>query len=97
MSHPTVALVKRPNRHDVAVDTMAAYLIGFDPQFIGCGHFCSLNGLGEENINNLNIVGTPLEACRHSFRPHQSYQAQLGSKKDGERAFNKLKRCLNNQ
>jgi uncharacterized protein (DUF362 family) len=81
----------------VAVDTLAAYLMGFDPQSIGYLHFCSQDGLGEGNINNLNIVGTPLEECRHSFRPHQSYQAQLGWKKTGERVFKKLKGCLNHR
>lgn len=81
----------------VAVDTLAAYLMGFDPQSIGYLYFCSRDGLGEGCINNLNIVGTPLEECRHSFRPHQTYQAQLGWKKEGERAFKKLRGCLNNK
>lgn len=81
----------------VAVDTLAAYLMGFDPQSIGYLYFCSRDGLGEGDINNLNILGTPLEECRHSFRPHQTYQAQLGWKREGERAFKKLRECLNNQ
>jgi len=78
----------------VAVDTLAAYLMGFDPQCIGYLYFCSQDGLGEGDIKNLNIIGTPLEECRCSFRPHQSYQAQLGWKKSGERAFKKLKESL---
>lgn len=81
----------------VAVDTLAAYLMGFDPQSIGYLYFCSRDGLGEGDINNLNIVGSPLEECRHSFRPHQTYQAQLNWKKKGERAFKELRECLNNQ
>lgn len=79
----------------VAVDALAAYLMGFDPQSIGYLYFCSQDGLGQGNINNMNIVGTPLEECRHSFRPHQSYHAQLEWKKGGERAFRKLKEFLN--
>lgn len=79
----------------VAVDTLAAYLMGFDPQSIGYLHFCSQDGLGEGDINNLNIIGTSLEECRHSFRPHQSYEAQLDWQKMGARAFKKLKECLN--
>ena len=81
----------------VAVDTLAAYLMGFDPQSIGYLHFCSQDGLGEGDINNLNIIGTPVEECRHPFRPHQSYQAQLGWKKTGGKAFEKLKECLNHR
>lgn len=78
----------------VAVDTLAAYLMGFDPESVGYLYFCSQDGLGEGDINNINIIGTPLEECRQSFRPHQSYQAQLGWKKRGERAFKELKECL---
>jgi len=78
----------------VAVDTLAAHLMGFDPQSIGYLYFCSQDGLGEGDINNLNIVGTPLEECRHAFRPHQSYQAQLCWKETGKRAFERLKERL---
>ena len=81
----------------LAGDALAAYLMGFDPQSIGYLYFCSQDGLGEGDINNLNIIGTPLEECRHSFRTHQSYQAQLGWKKTGKRAFKKLKECLNHR
>jgi uncharacterized protein (DUF362 family) len=81
----------------VAVDTLAAYLMGFDPRSIGYLYFCSQDGLGQGDINNLNIIGTPLEKCRRTFRPHQSCQAQLGWKKGGERAFKKLKERLNNK
>ncbi len=81
----------------VAVDALAAYLMGFDPQSIGYLYFCSQDGLGQGDINNMNIVGTPLEECRHSFRPHQSYHAQLEWKKGGERAFRKLKEFLNTE
>jgi uncharacterized protein (DUF362 family) len=79
----------------VAVDTVTAYLMGFDPQSIGYLYFCAQDGLGEGNMDNIRIIGTPLEACRHSFRPHQSYQAQLGWKKEGLAVFEKLKRYLN--
>jgi uncharacterized protein (DUF362 family) len=78
----------------VAVDTLTAYLMGFDPQSIGYLYFCSQDGLGEGDINNLNIVGTPLEECRHAFRPHQSYQAQLCWKESGQMAFERLKERL---
>ena len=78
----------------VAVDTLTAHLMGFDPQSIGYLYFCSQDGLGEGDINNLNIIGTPLEECRHAFRPHQSYQAQLRWKETGQMAFERLKERL---
>jgi uncharacterized protein (DUF362 family) len=81
----------------VAVDTVAAHLMGFDPQSIGYLYFCSQDGLGEGNIDNIRIIGTSLDTCRHPFRPHQSYQAQLGWRKEGEAVFRKLKRYLNHE
>jgi uncharacterized protein (DUF362 family) len=80
----------------VAVDTVTAYLMGFDPKSIGYLHFCSQDGLGQGDMNNIKIIGTPLEKCMHSFRPHQSYGAQLSWEKGGEAAFKKLKVYLNN-
>jgi uncharacterized protein (DUF362 family) len=78
----------------VAVDTVAAYLMGFDPQSIGYLYFCSQDGLGEGDINKVKIIGRSLEECMHIFRPHQSYQAQLGWKNKGESVFKKLKERL---
>ncbi len=78
----------------VAVDTLAAYLMGFDPQSIGYLYFCSQDGLGEGDINKLDVIGTPIEECRRPFRPHQSFQAQLEWKKMGDIVFNNLKDCL---
>jgi uncharacterized protein (DUF362 family) len=79
----------------VAVDTVAAYLMGFDPKSVGYLSFCSQDGLGEGNIENIRIVGTPLETCRHTFRPHQSYEAQLGWRREGEASFQRVKDHIN--
>ena len=81
----------------VAVDTVAAYLMGFDPQSIGYLCFCSKDGLGEGDINKIEIIGFPLEECMCAFRPHQSYEAQLGWKKKGETVFKKLKARLDHE
>jgi uncharacterized protein (DUF362 family) len=81
----------------VAVDTVAAHLMGFDPESIGYLSFCSQDGLGEGNIDTIRIIGSPLEECRHPFKPHQSYQTQLGWQKEGEAVFQKLKEHLNKE
>lgn len=78
----------------VAVDTVAAHLMGFDPRSVGYLYFCSRDGLGQGDLDSITIVGTPVEACRRPFRPHQSYEAQLGWKKRGEEAFKRLKELL---
>jgi uncharacterized protein (DUF362 family) len=81
----------------VAVDTVAAYLMGFDPQSIGYLYFCSQDELGEGDINKIKIIGTPLDECMHVFRPHRSYQTQLGWRKEGEVIFQRLKDYLDSQ
>ena len=78
----------------IAVDAVAAHLMGFDPDSIGYLHFCGKAGLGETNIGNINIIGTSVEECRRTFRPHRSYEAQLRWKETGERAFEKLRAVL---
>jgi uncharacterized protein (DUF362 family) len=78
----------------VAVDTVAAYLMGFDPQSIGYLSFCRQDGLGEGNIDAIKIVGTPLEKCLCRFKRHQSYEAQLSWEEEGEVVFRKLKEHL---
>ena len=74
----------------IAVDTVAAHLMGFDVASIGYLHFCGQAKLGETNMRNINIIGTGLDECRRTFKPHRSYQAQLGWKEKGESAFEKL-------
>jgi uncharacterized protein (DUF362 family) len=78
----------------IAVDAVAAYLMGFDPDSIGYLHFCGKAGLGETVIDNINIIGTSVDECRRTFRPHRSYQAQLHWKVTGERAFEKVRAVL---
>ena len=78
----------------IAVDAVAAYLMGFDPDSIGYLYFCGKAGLGETNIGRINIIGTNLKECRRIFRPHQSYPAQRHWKDSGERIFEKLSKIL---
>ena len=78
----------------VAVDSIAAYLMGFDPDSVGYLFFCGKAGLGETNIRHINILGNRLEECRRTFRPHRSYEGQLGWKKTGEKAFEMLSAAL---
>jgi uncharacterized protein (DUF362 family) len=78
----------------VAVDTVAAHLMGFDPRLIGYLYFCSKDGLGEGDINKINIIGAPLAACTREFKPHESYQVQLSWKEMGEAVFERLQERL---
>jgi uncharacterized protein (DUF362 family) len=81
----------------IAVDAVAAHLMGFDLDSIGYLYFCGKAGLGETNIDDINIMGTSVEECRRTFRPHRSYQTQLHWKQTGERTFEKLRTVLEAQ
>ena len=78
----------------VAVDAVAAYLMGFDPASIGYLYFCGRAGLGETVVDRINIVGAGLDECRRPFKPHASYAAQVHWKDDGRRAFDRLQEVL---
>jgi hypothetical protein len=58
----------------VAVDAVAASVMGHDPKEIGHIRIASELGLGEIDIENIDIRGIPLEKVKHPFEP-----AQLGS------------------
>jgi uncharacterized protein (DUF362 family) len=81
----------------VAVDSVAAHLMGFDPKSIGYLNFCSQDGLGRGNMDTIRVIGSTVEECRHPFKPHQSYEAQLIWQQEGEAAFRKLKEHLDKE
>lgn len=56
----------------VAVDSVAAYIMGFDPAEIGYLYYA--RGLGTSDA--LKIVGLKPEEIKRKFRPHLSYEMQ---------------------
>ena len=55
----------------VAVDAVAAYLMGFHPEAIGYLRYAREQGLGASAFE-VEIVGDPLESCRRRFVPHSN-------------------------
>lgn len=55
----------------LAADTLAAYLMEFDPARVGYLHL-----MGSELVK-IKVVGEKVENCREKFRPHDSYLEQL--------------------
>jgi len=68
----------------LAVDSLTAYLMGFDPDEIGYLYYCKVGNLGVGDISKIKVVGnvTP-EEVRRFFRPHSSYREQLRWKFSG--------------
>jgi uncharacterized protein (DUF362 family) len=78
----------------IAVDVVAAHLMGFNPNSIGYLNFCGKAGLGETSINNINVIGTNLEECERTFRTHRSYTSQILWKERGASIFDKITSLL---
>lgn len=60
----------------VAVDAVAAALMGFDPKRIGYLVGAEAAGLGVADLDRIRIVGDPITAVRKHFVPHSNYRLQ---------------------
>ena len=60
----------------LAADTVGAYIMGFDPDDIGYLYYIKMAGMGEGDIDKIEIVGERLENVRRKFRPHSTYTSQ---------------------
>ena len=56
------------SRDPVAVDVVAAALVGVEPSVIPTTRLAAARGLGPSSLDNVEIVGMPLEQARVSFR-----------------------------
>src|SRR5437879_13909528 len=57
----------------VAVDAVAAAVMGFDPLRIGYLHYAQAAGLGVADLQTINIVRDPIEAVRRTLVPHSNH------------------------
>jgi uncharacterized protein (DUF362 family) len=60
----------------VAADTVATYLMGFDPSEVGYLTYAS-GRLGVGDLNKIKVVGEDPSRLRRSFKPHRDYKEQL--------------------
>jgi uncharacterized protein (DUF362 family) len=59
----------------VAADTVAAFLMGFDPSEVG--YLTYTNGrVGVGDLSSINVVGEELAPLRRKFKPHPDYREQ---------------------
>ena len=52
----------------VATDAVAAYVMGFDPMEIPAVRCAGTEGLGEIDLNNIEVVGEPADSVRKHFK-----------------------------
>lgn len=74
---PISAGVALASTDAVAVDTVAACVMGFDPANIGYLYYCKEMGLGCGDIERIQVLGNTIEKCKMRFRPHSTYSEQL--------------------
>ena len=53
----------------VAVDTVTATVLGFDPQDVGYLVYSAEDGYGTNDLSEIEVVGTPIEAARRPLKP----------------------------
>lgn len=61
----------------VAADSLAAYLMGFEPRDIGYLAYSAENGLGTIELEQMQVIGEDPFQHRRRFKPHSVYQQQL--------------------
>lgn len=60
----------------IAVDSLAAFLMGFEASDIGYLFFANQMGLGEIDLSKIEILGEDPVKHRRQFRPHSNYQEE---------------------
>ena len=60
----------------VAVDAVAATLMGFNPRDVGYLFYAEQMGLGTGDVATIPIRGEPIDMVKRQFKPHRSTKAQ---------------------
>ena len=55
----------------LAADTIATKIMGFDPNRVLYLSAMTEAGMGQGEIEKINVLGTPLDQCLYHFKPHE--------------------------
>ncbi len=61
----------------VAADAVCAKSMGFDPMDISYLYYGHRLGIGIADLNEINIIGEPIELIESNFIPHANYTTQM--------------------
>jgi uncharacterized protein (DUF362 family) len=75
--HPKLAMA---GSDFVAVDTVAATVLGFDPQDVGYLVYSARDGYGTMDLARIEVVGTPIAEARFPLKPAPTIDIILGWK-----------------
>lgn len=59
------------SRDPLAADTLATKIMGFDPKRVL--YLSSMNeaGMGQGDLDKINVIGTPLDQCLYKYKPNE--------------------------
>lgn len=68
---PVDARIAMASLDPLAMDTLATKLMGFDPKQIMYLASMAEAGMGQGNLEKMEVLGTPVEQCQYHFKPNQ--------------------------
>lgn len=71
-------------RDPVAVDAVAARLMGFNPDDISHVTLAAMTGLGIADLDRIDIVGETIESAAYLFQKNITHQNWLGRSREGQ-------------
>ncbi len=75
---PVDARVALAGTDPLAIDILTTTLMGFDPSRIMYLSAMAEAGMGQGDLEKIQIIGTPLEQCRYKFKPHDKMAEVYG-------------------
>ena len=63
--------------HPVSLDSVIAWMMGFDPLNIGYLHHLNEWGIGVADLDGIEVVGEAIHGLRRKFEPHPTHLEQL--------------------
>ncbi|KON31287.1 hypothetical protein AC482_01325 [miscellaneous Crenarchaeota group-15 archaeon DG-45] len=69
--------VSAASLHPVSLDSVMAKIMGFEPSDIGYLHYLDEWGVGEADIDGIEVIGESPDDVRRRFKPHPGYADQL--------------------
>jgi len=66
------------SRDALAADTIATKMMGFDPKKVMYLSAMAEAGMGQGEIDKIDLLGTPLSECLYKFKPNEEMARLYG-------------------